>query len=133
MQSLVLEGKRILNQVCLWSFLISFGSYLMEEIEFAYGILTGSVSGVAYLMMMSFRVKKAADLPLQQAIAYMRTGWIIRLGFIALVASWAVNMPNVDIVGMLFGLFLLYIIVFFHVVKIVMRTKDNRKLFIRKE
>ncbi|SEO45247.1 MULTISPECIES: ATP synthase subunit I [Propionispora] len=99
----------------------------------ANGLLAGLLISAVYFLMMCFRIRKTAELPLRSALLHMRQGWLLRLIFIACSAFLAMQIPALDILGVIAGLFLLHVVVFLHAVRLAVRdgksvcTKDNRK------
>ncbi len=85
------------------------------------GLLVGVAASVVYLLLICYRVRRAAALPVREAVAYMRTGWFIRLAFIVLVLAAVLKMPAIDFVFAVVGLLSLQIAIFLNGLYLVVK------------
>lgn len=92
------------------------------KLALANGLLAGLLIGAIYFWMMCFRIRKTAELPLRKAMVHMRTGWLVRLIFVGCSALLAMQIPYLDILGVIAGLFLLHMVVFLHAVRLAVRA-----------
>jgi len=83
--------------------------------------LVGVAASVVYLLLICYRVRRAAALPVREAVAYMRTGWFIRLAFIVLVLAAVLKMPAIDFVFAVVGLLSLQIAIFLNGLYLVVK------------
>jgi hypothetical protein len=74
--------------------------------------MVGAATSVIYLLLICYRVRRAAALQTREAVAYMRTGWFIRLAFVVMVFAAALKVPAVDFVFAVIGLLSLQIAIF---------------------
>lgn len=125
MCAFVLQIKKLIRDFGIAAFVITGMLDLLEFEEFAAGLAGGAVVGITYLMMMGYRVKKAVGFSPGKAVSYMRNGWLIRLSFIVLAVMFSVQFPQIHVLGVLAGLFLLHVVIFFHAAMITMRPRDK--------
>lgn len=95
---------------------------IWEKPALANGLLAGLLISALYFLMMCFRIRKTAELPLRSAVVHMRAGWIVRLVFVGCSVLLAMQVPYLDILGVIGGLFLLHVIIFLHAVRLAVRA-----------
>lgn len=81
------------------------GALAGGQARLACGLLVGTVAGLIYFWLMSYRVLRSAALPQAKAVGYMRGGWLVRLSFISLVLVLCTKLPGVSFPAAVAGLF----------------------------
>lgn len=90
------------------------------------GLLVGAVTSAVYLLLICYRVRRAAALPTREAVAYMRTGWFVRLAFIVLMLTVALKVPVVDFLFAVVGLLSLQIAIFLNGLFLVVKRSMTK-------
>jgi hypothetical protein len=114
MENFAHEIKRFLRHMALWILLVSAGLYFMGCADKIPGFLLGATASVIYLLLAGYRVYKSTTLPPRKAVAYMRTGWLIRLIFVFSVLVVSVKLPQVDFLAAVGGLLLFQMVILFN-------------------
>jgi len=104
------QVRQTLVHLSAWGLLITVGAFLSNKISIIPGLLTGWSGSVIYFLLMCRRVKKSAELSLSQAVATMRSGWLIRLSFTISLLVLSVYVPGIDFWAAVVGLFSLHIV-----------------------
>lgn len=99
------EIKRMLLGMITWGILVVCAGWLSHRQQLLPGFLLGFLASLCYYVLLSFRVKRSAEVPLNKTVAYMRIGWLIRLSFIVLALILALIMPGIDFLSAVIGLF----------------------------
>jgi hypothetical protein len=68
------------------------------------GLVFGAVTSATYFLLICYRVRRVAAMPAREAVAYMRTGWLVRLAFIVVMLAVALKVPAVDFIFAVIGL-----------------------------
>lgn len=113
------QVRRTLLHLLAWGLFITIGALVSGRISIIPGLLTGWTGSVLYFLLMCRRVKKSAELPPEQAVASMRTGWLLRYGFMVSMLVLSVHVPGIDFLAAVVGLFSLHIVLFLNAVGIV--------------
>lgn len=74
-------------------------------------LLAGAAASVIYFLLMCFRIRRAAEMPPEKAVPYMRAGWILRLMFVVMVAILALKLDFANALAAILGLFLVHIVI----------------------
>ena len=113
------QVRRTLLHLLAWGLFITIGALVSGRMFIIPGLLTGWTSSLLYFLLMCRRVKKSAELPPGQAVASMRTGWLLRYGFMISMLVLSVQVPGIDFRAAVVGLFSLHIVLFLNAVCIV--------------
>jgi hypothetical protein len=113
------QVQQVLLHLLTWGLFITLGALLSGKLSIIPGLLTGWTSSLLYFLLMCRRVKQSAELPVGQAIASMRTGWLLRYGFMISILILSVQVPEIDFWAAVVGLFSLHIVLMFHAACIV--------------
>lgn len=113
------QVRQTLVHLSAWGLLITVGAFFSNKISIIPGLLTGWSGSVIYFLLMCRRVKKSAELPLGQAVATMRSGWLIRLSFAISLLVFSVYVPGIDFLAAVVGLFSLHIVIMLNAVLFV--------------
>lgn len=90
------------------------------------GLLVGAFTSVVYLLLICYRVRRAAALPAREAVAYMRTGWFLRLTFIVLMLTATLKVPVIDFVFAVIGLLSLQLAIFLNGLFLVVKRSISK-------
>lgn len=90
------------------------------------GLLVGAGTSAVYLLLVCYRVRRAAVLPTREAVAFMRTGWFIRLAFIVMMLTAALRVPVIDFVFAVVGLLSLQIAIFLNGLFLVVKRSMTK-------
>ncbi len=120
-QELAGVAKRLLLQLAAWTAVIAAGLYFAGHGDKIAGFLAGAAISAVYGLLVCYRVRRSASLPPQKAVAYMRTGWLIRLAFIVLALAWSLKVPSFHFGAVVAGLLSLQIIIFLNGFYLVFR------------
>ena len=110
---------RVLLHLLAWGLFITVGALVSGRVGILSGLLIGWTSSLFYFLLMCRRIKKSAELPPEQAVASMRTGWLLRYGFMISMLILSVHLPSIDFWAAVVGLFSLHIVLFLNAVGIV--------------
>jgi hypothetical protein len=122
MQEFTIQVKRTLWQMAALLALLTGCAWLTGHAAALPGLFLGGVASALYFLLMSYRVRRSAVLPPEKAVAYMRSGWLVRLSFVVLVLILSLKIRQIDFAAAVVGLFSLQIVVFFNAVLIVARS-----------
>lgn len=111
--------RRVLLHLLAWGLFITVSTLVSGRVGILLGLLTGWTSSLFYFLLMCRRIKKSAELPPGQAVASMRTGWLLRYGFMISMLVLSVHLPGIDFWAAVVGLFSLHIVLFLNAVGIV--------------
>ncbi len=127
MQDYVIEVKRTVLQMIVWGLFVGVSAYAAGLDNVVPGLALGIATSMIYFLLMCYRVKKSAEMPLHKAIAYMRSGWLVRLAFVVLMLVLAVGISNINFGAAIVGLFSLHIVILFNAVVLVVQGVFNQK------
>ncbi|MDR3592253.1 MAG: ATP synthase subunit I [Negativicutes bacterium] len=122
MQEFTIEVKRTLGQIAALLALLAGCSWLMGHAAAIPGLFLGGAASAVYFLLMSYRIRRSAALPPAKAVAYMRSGWMVRLSFIVLILILSLKIPQINFAAAVAGLFSLQIVVVFNAILIVARS-----------
>jgi hypothetical protein len=122
MQEYVIEIKKTVLHMFVWGISICVIAYFIGLTERLAGLSIGIFTSVVYFLLMCYRVRKSADMPVHKALLYMRVGWLMRLSFIVLMLLLSVKIPGIDFWSAVFGLFTLQIVMFLQAAVMVTRS-----------
>lgn len=128
-EDFIWEVKRILRQILAWGTFTIALAWLCGDQFLVPGLLAGTAASIIYFLFMCYRVKKSAELPAVKAVAYMRHGWLIRLGFIVLILILSLKAPQIHFLAAVAGLFSLQIVIFLNAIFLVGRKYLSKKSF----
>ena len=89
----------------VWGLVVVLGGFLSGRQSLLPGFGLGFLASISYYLLLSLRVRKLVDLPPEKAVGSMRMGWIVRLSLMTLVLILALNMPGIDFLSTVIGLF----------------------------
>jgi hypothetical protein len=122
------EIKRTVLQIAIWSATVSTSAWISGKEAVIPGFLVGVLTSTVYFLLMCYRIRRSADMPIKQAISYMRTGWGIRFAFIVMMLYLSANVPWIDFWAAVLGLFSLYVVLIINVATdLVKNGKYSRK------
>ncbi|MCC5464228.1 ATP synthase subunit I [Pelosinus baikalensis] len=119
MQEYVVEIKKTIMQMLVWGSLICAAAYFTGHSEKIAGLIIGIFTSAIYFLLMGYRIKKSAEMPVNQALLYTKIGWLIRLSFIVAMLLLSIKLPGIDFWSAVFGLFSLQIVLFLQAVVLV--------------
>lgn len=118
--------KSLLVNMAAVTALIAAGLLIAGHGEKILGLAVGAITSAVYLLLISYRVRRAAALPAREAIAYMRTGWFLRLAFIIIMMAVALKVPVVDFAFAVIGLLSLQIAIFLNGLFLVVKRSVTK-------
>ncbi|AJQ25918.1 ATP synthase subunit I [Pelosinus fermentans] len=122
MQEYVVEIKKTIMQMLVWGSLICAAAYFTGHSEKISGLIIGIFTSAIYFLLMGYRIKKSAEMPVNQALLYTKIGWLIRLSFIVAMLLLSIKLPGIDFWSAVFGLFSLQIVLFLQAVVLVTKS-----------
>ncbi|SFL62691.1 ATP synthase subunit I [Pelosinus propionicus] len=122
MQEYDVEIKKTIIQMIVWGLSICTAAYFTGYSGKIAGLFIGIFTSVIYFLLMGYRIKKSAEMPINRALLYTKIGWIIRLGFIVAMMLLSIKLPGVDFWSAVFGLFTLQIILFLQAVVLITKS-----------
>jgi len=122
MQEFTIQVKRTLRQMAALLVLLAVCAWLTGHAAAILGLFMGGAASAVYFLLMGYRVRQSAGLPPQQAVVYMRLGWLVRLSFVVLILILSLKIQQIDFAAAVVGLFSLQIVVIFNAVLIVARS-----------
>jgi hypothetical protein len=122
MQEYIVEIKKTIMQMIVWGISICTAAYLTGYSEKIAGLIIGIFTSVIYFLLMGYRIKKSAEMPVNRALLYTKIGWLIRLSFIVAMLLMSIKLPGIDFWSAVFGLFSLQIVLFFQAVVLVTKS-----------
>jgi hypothetical protein len=122
MQEYIVEIKKTIMQMIVWGISICAAAYLTGYSEKIAGLIIGIFTSVIYFLLMGYRIKKSAEMPVNRALLYTKIGWLIRLSFIVAMLLLSIKLPGIDFWSAVFGLFSLQIVLFFQAVVLVTKS-----------
>jgi hypothetical protein len=120
-QDLFGVAQKLLLQLTAWTAVIAAVLYFAGHGDKIAGFLIGVAISAVYGLLVCYRVRRSASLPPQKAVAYMRTGWLIRLTFIVLALAWSLKVPSLHFGAVVAGLLSLQIVIFLNGFFLVIR------------
>jgi hypothetical protein len=118
-QELARGINSFLLQIGLWVAVVAVALFLTGHMGLIPGFIVGTAVSLIYAFLVGYRIRRSATLPPKEAVAYMRTGWLIRLAFIILVLIWSLKMPQINFPAVVVGLFSLQIVILFQGIYLV--------------
>lgn len=122
MEELILEIRRTLIYMLAWSLLLTAGAAWRGDMAAVYGLVFGSLGSMLYLLLMGYRIKRSSALPPQEAVSYMRAGWLIRLSLIVFFLMIAVKLPFLNFWFVVVGLFSHHFVTVFSALIFIVKT-----------
>ncbi|MDT8903752.1 ATP synthase subunit I [Anaeroselena agilis] len=114
-------ARKLLLQLSAWAATVVGVLYFTGHGDKIAGFLAGTAISAVYGLLVCYRVRRSASLSPQKAVAYMRTGWLIRLAFIVLALAWSLKVPSLNFGAVVAGLLSLQIIIFVNGFYLVVR------------
>lgn len=131
MQEYFIEVRRTLVRLVLWGIAASLAMCAAGYGGFVPGFAVGVTASIVYYILMCYRVRKCAELPVPKAVAYMRAGWLVRLCFIVLVLALSVRLPGVNFWASVAGLFSLHAVMVINaavlIIKGVLKMAESKQ------
>jgi hypothetical protein len=119
MQEFFIEIKKMLAGIGVLLLLMISISAFSGHTELILGFTFGTFASAVYYLFICYRVRKSAGLPAAKAIAYMRTGWLVRLFFVVIVLILSLKIPYIHFGAAVAGLFSLQIVLFVKAVVLI--------------
>ncbi len=96
--------KRLLLHMAVLVAVLAAGLLAAGHGEKVSGLIVGAVTSATYFLLICYRVRRAVAMPPREAVAYMRTGWFVRLAFIVVMLAVALKVPAIDFIFAVIGL-----------------------------
>lgn len=87
MQQLLVETKRALVVLGIFSAIFCLNAYILDYMSAVPGYAVGVLTGIGTSVMLYKQVAKIARMPEEQAIAYARSGWWVRFSVAMVVLA----------------------------------------------
>ncbi|SDE99726.1 ATP synthase subunit I [Sporolituus thermophilus] len=129
MREYAIEARRTLLQIAALALSAIGCALLAGRADWARGLAFGSVVSAIYFCLLCYRVRRSAEMPAAKAVAYMRSGWLVRLVFISLALVLALKLTTVNFLAAVTGLFSLHIVIFLNAAVLVAKEmlSSNRQ------
>jgi ATP synthase I chain. len=114
--------KLTLLQMALLAAALTPAAYALGRESAVAGLLLGAAASFIYLLLLGNRVRHSSTLPPAKAVASMRAGWFVRLGFVALIVILALRLNHISFFAAVVGLFLLQIVLLLNAAGLVVRA-----------
>ena len=132
MQEFFVEIQRTLVYMLVWAAFLIVGCFTGGRPEFIPGLILGSSGSIIYFLLLSYRIKNSAAMKPEQAVGYMRSGWLIRLTFITAILIMSLKIPAIHFLAAVVGLFSLQIILYAQAVFTVLKGLLSKFILERK-
>lgn len=123
MEDFTIQVRRTLLQMALLVTVEAIVAALAGRAAVIPGLVLGAAGSCVYFLLMGYRVRRAAELPPDKAVAYTRAGWIVRLSFIVLILVLSLNIRQVNFPAAVLGLFTLQIVLIVNAILTVAGAK----------
>ena len=133
MQEFFVEIQRTLVYMLAWVSFLIVGCLTGGRAEFVPGLILGSSGSIIYFLLLSYRIKNSATMTPEQAVGYMRSGWLIRLVFVTAILIVSLKIPAIDFLAAVVGLFSLQFILYAQAVLTVLKGLLCKFILERKE
>ena len=133
MQEFFVEIQRTLVYMLAWVSFLIVGCLTGGRAEFVPGLILGSSGSVIYFLLLSYRIKNSATMTPEQAISYMRSGWLIRLVVVTAILIVSLKVPAFHFLAAVVGLFSLQFILYAQAVLTVLKGLLCKFILERKE
>jgi len=110
MQAYVVEIKKKLLQMIAWGSVMCTLVYIAGAGWRLPGLILGIATSMIYFLLMGYRIHKSADMSVNEGIAYMQIGWLIRLSFVVTMLLLSIKIPIFDFVSAVIGLFCIQVV-----------------------
>ncbi len=120
--------KKTIIKLFIWCLVVSSILVLTAEVNNIVGFILGSVASILYFLLMAYRIKNSAEMPVDKAVNYMRIGWLLRLTFLIITLILSVKMPQVNFLFAILGVFSLQIVLTINSVMVVVKATIINKL-----
>jgi hypothetical protein len=127
MQEYAIQIKRTLLQIGLLAVTMSVVTGVLGHATAVPGLLLGTVASIVYFLLMCYRIKRSAELPPIKAVTYMRVGWFIRMGFVALLLTVSLKIKEIEFWAAVLGLFSLQIVIIINAAAMVAKSLGRRQ------
>ncbi len=114
-------ARRLLLQLVAWTALVVATLYFTGHDDKISGFLAGTAISILYGLLVCYRVWRSVLLPTNKAVAYMRTGWLVRLAFVVLALAWSLKVPSLRFGAVVAGLLSLQLMLFINGFYLVIR------------
>lgn len=112
MQEFITEIQQTLVYILGWGVFLIIGCWTGGKTDLIPGLILGLSGSLIYYLLMCFRIKKSAAMAPDQAVSYMRAGWLIRLSLVVAVLIVSLKVPGIDFLAAVVGLFSLQIVLY---------------------
>ncbi|MPM69096.1 hypothetical protein SDC9_116040 [bioreactor metagenome] len=125
MQEFFKEVKRTLVHLAVWGGLVVGAMYFSGAVVLISGFMLGLGTSVIYYLLMSYRVKKSAELPAAKAISYMRVGGLGRLVFVIIMLFLAAKMRQINLWSAVAGIFSLHAVMVLNAALLIIKDTNG--------
>jgi len=122
MQEYFIKIKQTLLQIVALGTIICISAYYTGYAWCIPGIILGNFTSILYFLLLCYRVYKAADMPAERALSYMKLGWALRLIFIVLMLLISLRVPTIDFLSSVVGMFTLQMVMFLNALVLIAKS-----------
>lgn len=102
---------RVLSiQVVAAGVLLSLLLFLMGQANLIVGFALGVTASLSNCILLGRQLKRAAELPMEKAVAQVQTGWFVRLFLVIFLLASSVLFAEVNFLASLAGFFVFQIV-----------------------
>ena len=122
MQEYFIKIKITSLQIVAVGFIICISAYYTGYSWCIPGFILGIITSILYFLLMCYRIYKAVDMPAQQALSYMKLGWVLRLSFIVMMLLISLRVPMINFGSSVVGMFTLQIVMFLNSLVLIIKS-----------
>ena len=122
MQEYFIRIKQTVLQIVVLGTIICISAYYKGYTWCIPGFILGTFTSIMYFLLMCYRVYKAADMPAEQALSYMKLGWVLRLSFIVMMLLISLRVPVINFGSSVVGMFTLQMVMFLNALVIIIKS-----------
>ncbi|HEY3426073.1 MAG TPA: ATP synthase subunit I [Negativicutes bacterium] len=133
MQDYEFKVKQILGHIAVAGVLFCGCAYFLGYVASIAGFAIGLITGIIFFLILYHQVEKFADLPKENAVPYMRCGWLARLSVLIVMLVLVGHFSQDNIIAAIVGFFVPPVLVFINAIAIIIKQiGDSRETLIRK-
>lgn len=111
--------QKTLLHMAVWTLLVAVAFAINGRVAAIPGFAVGATTSAVYFLLMAYRVRRSADLPPEQAVAHMRTGWAVRLAFVVMMLILSTRVSWIEFWPAVAGLFSLQAVILYNAVRLI--------------
>ena len=122
MQEYFVKIKNTVLQIVTVGIIICISAYYTGYAWCIPGFILGIFTSILYFLLMCYRIYKTVDMPAQQALSYMKLGWVLRLSFIIMMLLISLRVPVINFGSSVIGMFTLQMVMFLNALVLITKS-----------